>query len=65
MRKRHWEVADEEDDQIITLVQDVDKLVFDQYHYADSNNKNDFDFSSLHLRDLVCVKLMQIFQKEY
>jgi hypothetical protein len=65
VRKRHWGVADEEDDQIMTLVQDVDELVFDQYHYADSDDEDDFGFGSLHLRDLVCVELMQMFQKEY
>jgi hypothetical protein len=37
----------------------------DQYYYADSNDEDDFGFGSLHLRDLVCVELMQMFQKEY
>jgi hypothetical protein len=49
----------------MALVQDVDELVFDYYHYIDSDNKDDLGFSSLHLRDLVYVELMQIFQKEY
>ncbi|KAL9098144.1 MAG: hypothetical protein Q9163_006138 [Psora crenata] len=65
VKERHWGMANEEDDQIRTLVQDVDELVFDQYHYSDSDDEDDFGFGSLHLRDLVCVELMQMFQKKY
>lgn len=65
VRKRQWGVADEEDDQITTLVQDVDELVFDDVHYADSDDEDDFGFGSPHLRDLVYSELMLMFQKDY
>ena len=65
VQKRRWGVADEEDCQIMTLVQDLDELVFDHHRYPDSDNEDDFGFGSLHLRDLVCVELIQMFQREY
>jgi hypothetical protein len=42
VQKRQWGVADEEDYQIMTLVQDLDELVFDHHHYPDSDDEDDF-----------------------
>ncbi|MCJ1385189.1 hypothetical protein MMC17_008310 [Xylographa soralifera] len=48
-------MADEEDDRIMRLVKDVDELIFDQYHWPDSDDEDDLGFGSLHLRDLVYI----------
>lgn len=65
VRNRGWGVAVEEDNQIMDLVEDVDELVLDQYHLADSDDEDDFGFGRLHIRDLVGVELWQMFKKEY
>lgn len=65
MRQRDWGVADDDDDQIMKLVEDVEVLVFDQYHWADSDDEDDFGFGGPHLRDLVRVELWQMLKKEY
>lgn len=46
-------------------VGDVDILVFDQYHWADSDDEDDSGFGELHLRDMVFGELWMIFRKEY
>ena len=61
MRNREWGVAVEEENQIMELVEDVDELVFDQYHLADSDDEDDFGFGRLRIRDLVGVELWQMF----
>lgn len=58
-------MADDDDDQKMKLVEDVEVLVFDQYHWADSHDEDDFGFGRPHLRDLVRVELWQMFKKEY
>jgi hypothetical protein len=65
VRERDWGVADDEDYQISELVEDVEVLVFDQYHWSDSDDEDDLGFGRLHLRDLVRVELWQMFKKEY
>jgi Heterokaryon incompatibility protein (HET) len=65
VRDRNWGVADDEDDELTKLVEDVDVLVFDQYHLADSDDEDDFGFGKLHIRDLVRVELWQMLKKEY
>ena len=65
VRTRDWRAEDDEDEKLMELVEDVDVLTFDQYHWADSDDEDEFGFGGQHLRDLVSVELWQMFQKEY
>lgn len=51
VRNREYGVAVEEE------------LVFDQYHWADSDDEDNFGFDSLHIRDLVRVEPRQAFKR--
>lgn len=65
VRDRNWGAAEDEDEQLRELVEDVDVLVFDQYHWADSDDEDDYGFGTLHLRDIVRVELWQMLLKKY
>ncbi|KFY98646.1 hypothetical protein V500_01585 [Pseudogymnoascus sp. VKM F-4518 (FW-2643)] len=62
-RDRSWGAAEDEDEQLMELVEDVDELVFDQYYYADSDDDDKLGFGRLHLRDIVRVELSFMFRK--
>ncbi|KFY50794.1 hypothetical protein V495_00091 [Pseudogymnoascus sp. VKM F-4514 (FW-929)] len=64
-RDRSWGAAEDEDEQLKELVEDVDELVFDHYYYADSDDDDELGFGRLHLRDIVRVELSFMFRKEY
>jgi hypothetical protein len=65
VRKRDWGEADDDDEQLMGLVENIDVLVFDQYHWADSDDEDELGFDNLHLRDIVSTELFMLFQKEY
>lgn len=65
VRKRDWGVAEDEDKQLTTLVEDVDVLMFDQYHWADSDDEDDLGLGKMHLRDIVGIELWHLFRKDY
>lgn len=65
VRNRDWGVAEDEDEQLMELVEGVDVLVFDQYHWADSDDEDELGFGKQHLRDIVRVELWLLFRKEY
>lgn len=65
VRMRDWRAEDDEDEKLMELVEDVDVLTFDQYHWADSDDEDEVGFGGQHLRDLVSVELWQMFRKEY
>jgi hypothetical protein len=65
VRNRDWGAAEEEDEQLMGLVEDAGVLVFDQYHWADSADEDEFGFVEQHLRDIVRVELWMMLRKEY
>ena len=65
VRERDWGATYDEDEQLMELVQDIGVLVFDQYHWADSDDEDELGFGKPHLRDMVRIELMQLFQKKY
>ncbi|KAH8589214.1 hypothetical protein B0O99DRAFT_600163 [Bisporella sp. PMI_857] len=64
-RDRNWGAAEDEEQQLMELGEDVDERVFDQDYYADSDDKDEVRFSRQHLRDIVQVQLWLMFRKEY
>ncbi|KAI5864418.1 heterokaryon incompatibility protein-domain-containing protein [Durotheca rogersii] len=65
VQERDWGEANDEDERLMDLVEDTDVLVFNQYHWADSDDEDEFGFGKPHLRDIVLVELMLLFRKEY
>jgi hypothetical protein len=65
VRIRDWRAEYDEDEKLIELVEGVDVLTFDQYHWADSDGEDELGFGGQHLRDLVSVELWQMFRKKY
>ncbi len=57
VRNRDWEAAEDEDEQLMELVEDVGVLVFDQDHWADSDDEDELRFGRQHLCDIVHVEL--------
>ena len=64
---RSWGAAEEEDDRLIKLVEDVDEGLFDDNDsdWTGFDDEDDFGFGRRHLRDLVCMELLFMFQKKY
>lgn len=65
VRERDWGAAEEEDDQLRELVNDVSVLVFDQFHWGESDDEDDFGLGQLHLRDMVRMEMWKMLRKEY
>ena len=51
---RNWRAEDDEHEMLMEMVEDVDVLTFDQYHWADYDDE--LGFGRQHLRDLVNVE---------
>ena len=62
---RSWGSAEDEDEGLKKLVDNVDELTFDNDQMADLSDEDDFGFSQLHIYDLVCVELWQLLRWEY
>lgn len=43
----------------------IDVLEFDEFHWGDSDDEDEFGFGELHLRDSVCAELWMLFRKKY
>lgn len=65
VRSRNWAAAEDEDEQLMKLVEDIDDLVFEQYHWTDSDDEDELGFGKEHLRDMIHIELWPLFRKEY
>ncbi|KAJ5929094.1 heterokaryon incompatibility protein-domain-containing protein [Penicillium verhagenii] len=65
MRDRDWGTKETEDEQIMAVVRDIDVLIFDQFHWTDSDDDDDYGLDGCHLSDSVCFDLMMLFRKNY